>query len=128
MNVETERLREGVVVTTTHPKLGQLYWLFSDESSVGAQGYYGLTDSAERAVLLDAGWREKGGYTRHGHHVAMAIRTLEEGQECWHERAGQTLAEFCAWLRYAPWIDQPAPARKERLIDHGYFYEWVEVA
>ncbi|MDF9778907.1 hypothetical protein [Pseudomonas baetica] len=142
------RTRTGVVVMATHPAIGAIYWDFVSEASVNGPDFYSLTDNLDRAYLLDAAWREHKGLSRCGDHIASVLRdpdqiTLiggydDQGHE-WSEmalegplasfqkRSGQTAEEFVEWLRSAEWVDIPGPARVERLVDHGYFYEWERV-
>lgn len=120
------RVRTGVVVTAIHPVLGPLYWRFSDESSVGGQDYYGITNRIDLAFLLDEGWRETKSFKIHGDHISRVLRELEEWDGL-HRNASQTFEQFREWLRSAVWTDQPGPERKERLVDQGYFFAWEEI-
>lgn len=142
------RTRTGVVVTATHPAVGPLYWYFVSEASVNAPDYYSLTDCLEHAHLLDTGWRDAKGRSRCDRHVAEILSDPDQvgliggyddqGHE-WSQielggpladflkRSSQSAEEFIAWLRSAEWIDIPGPACVERLVDHGFFSEWVRV-
>lgn len=137
------RTRTGVVVTTTHPTLGAVYWEYVSEASVGGPDYLSLSTSMSRALLLEPGWRSTSDLRRHGDHVQHVIRDqverstitddehgdwelieFEDGLGNLYANSGQTEEEFLAWLKAAVWFDAPGPVRIEHLIDHGYFMEW----
>ncbi|MHC5194869.1 hypothetical protein ACYSUW_14040 [Pseudomonas frederiksbergensis] len=147
-NTAEVRTRTGVVVMATHPAVGPLYWFFVSEASVNGPDYYSLTDCIDSAYLLDAGWREGKRSSPYGDHIAVVLRDWEQVRQIggydddghewsqvelegplatFQKRSGQTAEAFVEWLRSAEWVDIPGPARVERLVDHGYFYEWEQV-
>ncbi|MGF6282259.1 hypothetical protein ABH908_000256 [Pseudomonas frederiksbergensis] len=142
------RTRTGVVVTSSHPSLGPLYWRFVSEASVGGPDFYSITDSIEQALLLDAGWRNGTSPNYYGGHIALMLRDKDQIEEIggfddefgeWAEinlsgpvswlrrRSGQTAEDFLAWLKKAEWVDVPGPARLEQLVDLGFSFEWQQV-
>lgn len=142
------RTRTGVVVTSSHPSLGPLYWRYVSEASVGGPDFYSITDSLSQAMLLDAGWREGSLLNLYGDHIAKLMRDTDqieviggEDEEFgeWSETnlsgpvgrlqrmSGQTVEEFLAWLKAAEWVDVTGPARVEKLVDLGFSSEWQTV-
>lgn len=135
------RTCSGVVISTTHPVLGTLYWEFVSEASVGAPDYYSISKSMERALLLEPGWREiDRGF--HADHIRQVLReqvgeysdpehsgveltiVLEGDLACLQADSGQSEEQFLAWLKAAEWVDVPGATRIEHLVDHGFFSEW----
>jgi hypothetical protein len=142
---EQVRTRTGVVVSACHPILGPLYWFFVSEASVNGPDYYSITDSIGGARMFDIGWREGSSFRYYGNHIEQVLRDSDDierfggyddqGEEFseidlsgslgdLHKKSGQSVEDFLEWLRAAKWIDVPAPARVERLVDHGYRSEW----
>lgn len=142
---ERTRTRTGVVVCACHPALGLLYWELVDESSVGAEDYCSISQSMERALLLEPGWRDtdRGFYSRHLQEVLRQHVEAYHDPEYWgcgtriifsdalnplQEQSGQTEEEFLNWLKSAKWVDVPGPSRIERTVDHGLFESWEVVS
>jgi hypothetical protein len=142
------RTRTGVVVTSSHPSLGPLYWRYVSEASVGGPDFHSITDSIEQAFLLDAGWREGTSFNLYGDHIVKMLRDKDQiedisgvddefgewaeinlsGPASWlQRRSGQKAEDFLAWLKTAVWVDVAGPARVERLVDLGYSFEWQQV-
>lgn len=141
------RTRTGVVVTTTHPILGPLYWYFMSEASVNGPDYYSITDSIDSALLLDSGWRETTLFRYYGDHIEKVLRDtgqisriggIDEYGECFEidlegriaylqRKSGQSAVEFLDWLGAAQWSDVTGPACTEQLVDHGYSSEWIAI-
>lgn len=142
------RTRTGVVVTSSHPSLGPLYWYMVSEASVGGPDFYSITDSIERALLLDAGWREGSSLNYYGDHIAKLLRDTDQIEEIggfddefgeWSEinlngpiatlqrKSGQTTEDFLEWLKAAEWANETGPTRVERRVDLGFSFEWEVV-
>lgn len=136
------RTCSGVVVSTTHPVLGALYWEYVSEASVGGSDYYSISRKMDRALLLEPGWRESDqGF--HGDHIKRVLReqvsefsdanyqdvdltiVFEGALACLQAESGQSEEQFLTWLKAAEWEDVPGPTRIEHLVDHGFVYEWV---
>ncbi len=127
MEPEKVRHRTGVVVTASHPRLGEVYWRFVSEASVNGPDFHGITCCIDAAVLLEEGWRDGNLFLIHGHHISMVIRELETKGDRLLEESGQSADEFCAWLRSAVWTDKAGQVRLEHLVDHGFFSVWEPV-
>ncbi|MFJ7794545.1 hypothetical protein [Pseudomonas sp. NPDC096950] len=128
------RARTGVVVTAHHPQLGSLYWRYVSEASVGGPDFYGITADIKSAVLLEENWRTFAPRTGTQHdHVARVLREIDVDDDLacidfLNQRAHQTVCEFRQWLSSAEWVDVAGPPCIEQCVDHGFFYEWENVA
>lgn len=139
----TVRQRTGVVITAVHPTLGPLYWEFVSEASVGGPDYHSITTRIDRALLLDPDWRTTSTFRLHSNHMERVLRDqvtvvddcdpdggpwsqidFEGELSALHSQSGQSDEEFLDWMRSAEWGDTPGPVVIERLVDHGYYYEW----
>ncbi|HCF2896479.1 TPA: hypothetical protein NID31_006619, partial [Pseudomonas aeruginosa] len=139
----TVRQRTGVVITAVHPTLGPLYWEFVSEASVGGPDYHSITTRIDRALLLDPDWRTTSTFRLHSNHMERVLRDqvtvvddcdpdggpwsqidFEGELSALHSQSGQSDEEFLDWIRSAEWGDTPGPVVIERLVDHGYYYEW----
>ncbi|PBM80184.1 hypothetical protein [Pseudomonas aeruginosa] len=139
----TLRQRTGVVIMAVHPALGPLYWEFVSEASVGGPDYHSITTRIDRALLLAPDWRTSSTFRLHSNHMERVLRDqvtvvddfdpdggpwsqidFEGELSALHSQSGQSDKEFLDWIRSAEWGDAPGPVVIERLVDHGYFYEW----
>ncbi|MBW8832388.1 MAG: hypothetical protein JF606_23905 [Burkholderiales bacterium] len=130
---------DKVVIGATHPVLGPVYWHFTDGSDCNSADFYSLTTSAEGALRLQRGWRNKEYlFSRWRSFMSRMIidNTIEldyelhgplrEDDECElrviDARLTNHLAElerdaagapgaFCEWLDSAQWLDLAAPHR-----------------
>lgn len=137
---EEVRCPDGwLLVAADHPKLGRLYWRYSDESSVNAADFYGITENIQLASWIKAGWRDGEVWAEDYSDMSsiVARNFLQEllnpdrydtnyfelfnwDEECedlalygdlgdLQTRSGQSIECFVHWLRAAEWFDTPAP-------------------
>ncbi|WP_255302328.1 MULTISPECIES: hypothetical protein [Pseudomonas syringae group] len=50
--------KSEVLVSSSHPVLGRVYWSFVWNGDCNYPDYYGITDSREFAMRLPQGWRD----------------------------------------------------------------------
>ncbi|WP_044345521.1 hypothetical protein [Pseudomonas meliae] len=63
-----------VFVSTVHPTLGRLYWVFTSNADCNYPEHYSLTDRSELATRFPKGWRDHHFYHwRHRSHISKVF-------------------------------------------------------
>lgn len=124
-----------VLVSTVHPTLGALYWVYTSNGDCNFPDHYTITDWSELATRLPDYWRDH----EHlrwvfGRHIGKTLNPSDpygDYAEVEDEETGELLEqsmsgmlgdlqrkseqsprEFVRWLIAADWVDVPAPARE----------------
>ncbi|PMU23003.1 MULTISPECIES: hypothetical protein [unclassified Pseudomonas] len=124
-----------VLVSSVHPTLGALYWVYTSNGDCNYPDHYTFTDWDELATRFPHYWREHE-HLRwvHGRHISQVFnsndpygdyaeveddetgetlqRSLSGMLAGLHEKSGQSVMEFIQWMKKADWVDVPAPARE----------------
>lgn len=126
-------INPSVVMSTTHPTLGRLYWLLSGALENGDADYFGLTKNPGEALRLPRGWRtDEYLADLHGRHIEQMLDPNSPGSDYFqdgpyegddfvfwgfegrlaklHELSGQDVHAFAEWLRVASWVETAALA------------------
>ncbi|MDU8432083.1 hypothetical protein RYA99_04680 [Pseudomonas syringae pv. actinidifoliorum] len=127
--------KSEVLVSSSHPVLGRVYWSFVWNGDCNYPDYYGITDSREFAMRLPQGWRDHDYlHWAHRSHVYKVFDPDSFGSDYvleWGEaapdnddqpvqyqrlkgtlanlqsRSGQSIEEFRCWMFHADWQDIP---------------------
>lgn len=117
----------NVVMSTTHPTLGRLYWMMTGILENGDADYFGLTKKAGEALRLPRGWRtDQYLDDLHGRHIEQMLDPDNAGSDYFQygpyegdafvlcefdgrmgklqEHSGQDVQAFVDWLRAAAWV------------------------
>jgi hypothetical protein len=121
-----------VFVSTVHPALGRLYWVYTSNADCNYPDHYSLTDWSELATRFPKGWRDHQYYHwKHRSHISQVFEPEDpygdyveqyEEEEAGgvleqrlsgllanlQEKSGQTVEEFRHWMFRATWVDVPA--------------------
>ena len=119
-----------VFVSTVHPDIGRLYWVFTSNADCNYPDHYSLTDWSELATRFPKGWRDHDYYQwLHRSHISKVfepddpysdyVEYEDEEAGCLEQRlsgllarlqtkSGQTVEEFRHWMFSAVWVDVPA--------------------
>ena len=121
-----------VFVSTVHPALGRLYWVYTSNADCNYPDHYSLTDWSELATRFPKGWRDHDYYHwKHRSHISQVFEpddpygdyvehyeeedaggVLEERLSgllaSLQEKSGQTVEQFRHWMFRAAWVDVPA--------------------
>lgn len=124
-----------VLVSTVHPTLGALYWVYTSNAGCNYPDHYTITDWSEVATRFPHYWREHE-HLRwvHGKHIGQVFNSDDpygsyaevENEETFetsygklsgmladlHAKSGQSVDEFVQWMKKADWVDVPAPAKE----------------
>ncbi|PXX54664.1 MULTISPECIES: hypothetical protein [unclassified Pseudomonas] len=128
------------LVAVDHPELGRLYWRYSDESSVNAPDYYGITDNARLASWVLPEWKTSDVYAEDYSDLSSStaryfmrelfnserfgsdyLESFDWDTERLHvelsgelavlqRRSGQCEEDFVTWVKSATWFDTPVSA------------------